>query len=95
MKRSLVLIISLVDIGSSQNDFLKAVHVVCNNGVEDRDLFTLILLCVDRFHYLKNLILLLNCQRGLMASVPFKEILDVGELEIYSKIHRVSSLGVF
>lgn len=94
VKWSLVLIVSLIDIGSGKDDLLETVHVVCYDGVKNRDLFTRIFLGVNRLHDLEDLVLLLNSQRGLMATVALKEIFNIIELQFDSKIHGISAFTI-
>jgi len=56
MKRGLVLIVFLIDVVSKQQDLLEAVHTVGYDRIEYIDWCTLVLLCIDWFHDLKNLL---------------------------------------
>lgn len=56
MKRGLVLIVFLIDVVSKQQDLLEAIHAVGYDRIEYIDWCTLILLCIDWFHDLENLL---------------------------------------
>lgn len=94
MKRCLVLIVFLIDVVAKQEKLLEAVHAVGNDRVEYVDCCALVLLCIDWFHDLENLLVSLLGLVRLKTAITAEQVLDVRKAELNREVHRVSTLSV-